>query len=123
MEPQVESGLTPPRPPGNPPPQRNPGGRPRKPGEGLEDARRRKESALADLREDEVKKRRGELHESGPCERMKAEENRMLRSGFLAVVSRVRARCPELTPEQVQAIDEEVRAVLTGLGGGEGDAR
>lgn len=119
MEPQVDQGLVPPRPPGNSAPPRNPGGRPRKPGEGLEDARRRKESALADLREDEVKKRRGELHVAADCTRAKEDENRMLKSALLAVPSRVRAKLPHLTADDLRVLDEELRAALKALGEGD----
>jgi len=65
---------------------RNPGGligRPRAPGESFEAARRRKESALADLRQLEFRRRKGELVELSVAERTVAAFIRELRSLIL----------------------------------------
>ena len=95
-------------------PKRGPG-RPRKPGESLEDSRKRKESALADMRQMEARKRAGDLVPARDVERMRADENRVQRSRLLAVPSRVRARCPELSRQQVDTIDREIRDALLEL--------
>lgn len=98
------------------------GGRPRLPGENYEQARTRKERALADKREDEVKQSRGKLHETEVCERKVADDYRMVRSGMLAVPNRVRARLPHLTAEDIRVLDEEIRAALKALGEGESES-
>lgn len=110
-------------PPGPPPPKAKPGrggwrpgaGRKPAPGESFEAARRRKESALASLRELELAKRRGEFVEAAAATRAKADENRRLRSRLLAAPSRVRARCPHLTEQDIAAVDREIRDALTEL--------
>jgi len=87
-------------------------GRPAAPGEALQAARRRKETALADLRELEVKRRRGELLDADDVAREWSTILRDVRAGVLAVTSRVRARLPHLTAEDVGALDDELRQAL-----------
>ena len=84
--------------------------------EGLEDSRRRKETALADLREMEVQKRRGELLEADEVRREWEDVLRQIRAGVLSVVGRLRGLLPHLTPADFVAIDAELRVVLTVLG-------
>jgi phage terminase Nu1 subunit (DNA packaging protein) len=43
---------------------------------------------------------------------------RTLRSGLLSVPSRVGARCPHLSADDVAAIDAEIRGALTALAEG-----
>lgn len=94
-------------------------GRPRAPGESLEAARRRKETALADLRQIEVRKRREELLEADAVQRGMQDDYRQVRAGMLAVPSRLRAKIPTLEPRVVQMLDAEIRRALTALGTGE----
>jgi phage terminase Nu1 subunit (DNA packaging protein) len=98
-------------------------GRPPAPGEALQAARRRKEVALADLRELEVNRRRGQLLDATAVEREWAGVLRAVRAGVLAVASRVRARLPHLTAHDAQVLDEELRAALAALGEDRGDAQ
>jgi phage terminase Nu1 subunit (DNA packaging protein) len=81
----------------------------------LHGARVRKENALADLREFEAKKRRGELLEASDVRREWESIARMVRAAMLAVPGRVRAERPDLEAEAVALIDREVRAALAGL--------
>src|SRR5205807_1156275 len=87
-------------------------GRKPAPGESYEAAGRRKETALDDLRELEVRKRRGELVDAAQVAREWADVLRTVRAGMLAIVSRLRARLPHLTPD-AHAVDHEIRAALT----------
>jgi phage terminase Nu1 subunit (DNA packaging protein) len=80
--------------------------------------RTRKEAALAKLRELEFARREGRVLDAAAVQREWEDVLRTVRAGVLAVVSRVRARCPHLTAADVQVIDEELRAALTALGGG-----
>jgi phage terminase Nu1 subunit (DNA packaging protein) len=84
-------------------------------GESYEAARRRKETALADLREQEVKKRREESVDIEEVARAWGAVAREVRSGVMAVTSRIRARLPHLTAHDASVIDEELRAALQAL--------
>ena len=96
---------------------RRPGaGRPPKKRESFEAAQRRKESALADLRQIEVAVRRGALLEKDAVQREWEDVLRMIRSRIMATVSRIRTRQPHLTALDAQIIDEELRTALTELG-------
>ena len=95
---------------------RRPGaGRKRASGESYEAARRRKESALADLREAEVARRRGESLDANCVEQEWSGILRMVRAGVLAVVSRARSRLPNLTAHDARIIEEELRTALQTL--------
>jgi phage terminase Nu1 subunit (DNA packaging protein) len=60
----------------------------------LHGARTRKEIALADLRELEVRKKRGALLDAEAVAREWSDVLRQVRAAVLAVPSRFRARCP-----------------------------
>ena len=90
-------------------------GRKRAPGESFEAARRRKERALADLREDEVKKQREKLLDADAVAREWGDVLRRLRASVLAVTSRIRARLPHLTAHDAAVINEELRQALMAL--------
>jgi phage terminase Nu1 subunit (DNA packaging protein) len=90
-------------------------GRKPAPGESLESARRRKETALADLRQLEVQKRRGELLEAEAVAREWGDLCRTVRAGVLAVPSRIRQRVPSLRAQDVDVIDRELRDALAAL--------
>lgn len=85
--------------------------------ETLNQARARKEVALADLRQMEARKRSGELAEVEQVVRQYADGFRLLRSRLLAVPSRVRVRCPHLSTRDVDAVDREIRDALEELAG------
>ncbi|WP_367714503.1 hypothetical protein AB2N04_10760 [Nitratireductor sp. GISD-1A_MAKvit] len=59
---------------------------------------------------------RGELVEASAVQAEWAGVIRSLRSGVLAVVSRVRQRLPHLSTHEAEVIDSELRAALTALG-------
>jgi hypothetical protein len=81
----------------------------------LHGARVRKEHALADLREFEAGKRRGELLEADAVKREWESLGRLVRARVLAIVGRVRAERPDLDADVVALIDREARAALEGL--------
>jgi phage terminase Nu1 subunit (DNA packaging protein) len=83
----------------------------------LHGARTRKEIALAELRELEVRRKRGTLVEAEAVAREWSDVLRSVRAAVLAVPSRFRARCPHLTAHDVQVLDEQLRAALTALAG------
>ena len=90
------------------------GGRPREPTSFYE-ARRRKELALARLRELEVALKEGSSLDAGAVGRRWGDVLRRVRAGVMAVPSRVRARLPHLTAADVEVIDRELRDALTAL--------
>jgi terminase small subunit / prophage DNA-packing protein len=96
---------------------RAPRGRPVETGS-LREARRQKEWALTELRQMEVRKRRGELLDADEVRREWDDTLRTARNALLAVPSRVRQRLPHLTPQDIHVIDEEIRAALTALANG-----
>ena len=98
--------------------QRPAAGRKRAPGESYEAARRRKESALADLRQLEARKRKGEVLDAETVAREWERLAGDVRSGLLAIPSRLRSRLPHMTAEDLAVLDEEVRAALTSLADG-----
>ena len=83
--------------------------------ETLQGARRRKERALADLREIEVHLKRGTLLEAVAVEKAWTDMMRRLQSGILAVTSRLRQQLLHLTPRDIQVIDRELRDALAAL--------
>ncbi len=94
-------------------------GRKPAPGESFEAARRRKERALADLREIEVGIKRGALLEVERVEREWGDTLRAIRARVLAVGSRLRQRLPHLTPHDVVVIDRELRDALAASADGD----
>jgi phage terminase Nu1 subunit (DNA packaging protein) len=94
-------------------------GRPRAPGESLENARRRKERALADLRELEVRKKRGNLVDADAVATEWTNVLRQVRARVVAVASRVHARLPHLTAHDASVLDEELRLALAELANAE----
>jgi phage terminase Nu1 subunit (DNA packaging protein) len=105
-------GLSTPKMPAPEPKKRGP--KPRH-AESLDSARARKETSLADLRQMEVRARSGELLEADVVRREVQADYRRVRSGVLAVVSRIRMRLPQLTADDVVVIDRELRDVLAEL--------
>jgi phage terminase Nu1 subunit (DNA packaging protein) len=97
-------------------------GRKPAPGESYEAARRRKESALADLRQDEVRRRRRQFLDAEETERAWMGFLGDVRNGVLAVTSRVRAQLPHLTAHDAQVIDREIREALTAIADAVADA-
>lgn len=93
-------------------------GRKAAPGESYEAARRRKESALADLREAEARRVRGALIDAEETARRWETVGREVQARVLAVTSRVRAQLPHLTVQDADVIDRELRAALTALSDG-----
>jgi len=90
------------------------GGRPPSP-TSLYAARTRKEFALAETRELELAKRRGELVEADATRREWENITRLIRARVSAIPSRVRQLLPHLTAHDVEIITAEVRATLTTL--------
>jgi phage terminase Nu1 subunit (DNA packaging protein) len=87
-------------------------------GESAAVERGRLAAAQADLVALRVARQRGELLDAGEVEAEWSDVLRVLRTGLLAIPSRVGARLPDLTPAHVEAIDAEVRAALTDVAGG-----
>jgi phage terminase Nu1 subunit (DNA packaging protein) len=106
---------------GKTPKTRRPG-RPRLSVETFAAAKRRKETALADLREDEVRRRRGELVEAVAVAAEWTGIVRQVRAAILAVTSRVRAQLPHLSAHDAAVLDRELRAALEALGADHADA-
>ena len=94
-------------------------GRPPSPNS-LHGARTRKEIALAELREIEVRRKRGDLVPAVDVAREWEGIMRQVRAGVLAVTSRVRARLPHLTAHDAAALDDELRQALAALADGDG---
>ena len=91
-------------------------GRPPKKRESFEAAQRRKESALADLRQMEAELKRGKLLEADAVQREWEDVLRMVKAGVMSCVGRIRDVIPHLTPAEVQLIDGELRSALAALG-------
>jgi terminase small subunit / prophage DNA-packing protein len=89
-------------------------GRPPEP-TSLHAARTRKEHALAELRELEVRQKRGAVLDAEAVAREWADVLRQVKAGVLAVTSRVRARLPHLTAHDAGVLDEELRQALAAL--------
>jgi len=83
--------------------------------------RTRKEAALARLRELEVAEREGRLLPADAVEARWREILARLRAAILAVPARLRAQRPHLAPDDLEALDRELRAALAALADG-GDA-
>jgi phage terminase Nu1 subunit (DNA packaging protein) len=94
-----------------------PPGRPgRKPSPtSLHAARTRKEMALAELRELEVRQKRGSVLDAEVVARRWEVLGREVQARVLACTSRIRAALPHLTTHDAEVIDRELRAALTGL--------
>jgi hypothetical protein len=88
-------------------------------GESLLEARRRKESALADLRSLEVKRRRGELVDRATVERVVHDAARRYRESWQNWPARISAELAaswQIDPATVhRRLDDVVRAHLTEL--------
>ncbi|MBX7116389.1 MAG: hypothetical protein K1X64_18840 [Myxococcaceae bacterium] len=84
-------------------------------GETLADARRRKEIALADLREDELAKKRGELIPAAEIEAGLIAEFSAVRTHLLAIPTRAKQVQPDLTVGQLATLDALIREALTEL--------
>ena len=97
-------------------------GRKPAPGESYSAAKRRKESALADLRQLEAQQKRGQLVPAEAVVREWEGIVRSVRAGILAVPSRFRARCPEVSATAVAILAEELRSALVALAEGGGEA-
>ncbi len=80
--------------------------------------RTRKEAALAQLRELQLKRERGRSLDAEQVAREWADILRTVRGALLAVVRRVRERLPHLTAQDAAVIDEEIRKALTALSEG-----
>ena len=85
-------------------------------GEGAAAERGRLASAQADLVALRVAKQRGELLDAGEVEREWSAILTTVRSGCLAIPSRVGSRLPHLTSADLADVEGEVRTVLTELG-------
>jgi phage terminase Nu1 subunit (DNA packaging protein) len=83
--------------------------------ESLSEARRRKEVALANLRELEEGAKRRTLVLAADVEREWAGILRDVRARILAVPSRVRSQVPELTADGTDVLERELRDALTAL--------
>lgn len=81
----------------------------------LHAARTRKEIALAELRELEVRRKRDTSLDADAVAREWGDVLRTVRASVLAVASRVRARLPHLTAQDAQVLDEELRQALAAL--------
>jgi phage terminase Nu1 subunit (DNA packaging protein) len=77
-------------------------------------ARLAKEQADAMSLKNEVQRRN--LLPADEVEREWTDILRTVRSGVMAITSRLRQALPDLKPEQIATIDQEVRATLEGLG-------
>lgn len=85
----------------------------------LHAARARKERALAELREIEVRLKKATVLDADEVLRDRQDAYRQVRAGMLAIPSRLRAKIPTLEPRTVQILDAEIRRALTALGTGE----
>jgi phage terminase Nu1 subunit (DNA packaging protein) len=77
--------------------------------------RTRKEAALAQLRELQLERERGDLLDADDVARRWEEVAREVRSAVLACTSRIRAALPHLTAADGDLIDRELRAALVAL--------
>lgn len=106
------------------PAKRKPG-RPRLSMESMEQARRRKEIALADLREMEARRRRGELIETIAVRRQWADSFAAIRDRMLMLPDRVGAMLARRDEADVRAmlraeLEAALRAVVDDAGGSQG---
>lgn len=81
----------------------------------LHAARVRKEFALAELRELEVRRRRGALLDAEAVRREWCDLLRQVRAGVLAVTSRVRSQLPHLSAHDADVLDRELRQALAAI--------
>ena len=95
--------------------ENSPGSRRKPSATSLYGARTRKELALAELREMEVRQKRGALLDADTVVREWSDVLRQVRAGVLAVTSRVRAQLPHLTAHDAGVLDRELRQALTAL--------
>jgi len=93
-------------------------GRPRE-ADSYYSALRRKEHALARLRELEVAEKERQLLPADAVAREWTAVLRSVRANILAATSRIRQRCPDLSTGQLEAIDQELRSALAALADGE----
>lgn len=85
--------------------------------ESLADARRRKETALADLRELELRQKSGELVEAKGIETRLVDVFTKCRTKLLGIPSRARQALPHLTVADIGTIEELIREALEDLAG------
>ena len=88
----------------------------RKDGDAAPTERARLAAAQADAIELKNARARGALVDAEAVAREWEGVCRTIRAGMLRVPKRAAARLPHLTPQDVRAIDDEVRAALTELG-------
>ena len=81
----------------------------------LHAARTRKEVALAELRELEVREKRGSVLDTEAVARRWEAVGREVQARVLACTSRIRAALPHLTGHDAEVIDRELRAALTAI--------
>jgi phage terminase Nu1 subunit (DNA packaging protein) len=81
----------------------------------LHAARTRKELALAELRELEVRLKRGASLDAETIARRWEAVGREVQARVLACTSRIRAALPHLSAADAEVIDRELRAALTAL--------
>lgn len=84
----------------------------------LAEARRRKENALAELREVELAEKKGGLVPARDVEIRWAGIITAARTRLLELPTRVKQAVPELTPAQVELVRAMVHEALTDLAGG-----
>lgn len=87
-------------------------------GASLSDARRRKELALAELREIELAKEKGSLVPVRDAQIRWVGLITAARTRLLELPTRVKQAVPDLTPKEVETIREIVREALEDLAGG-----
>ncbi len=86
--------------------------------ETFNEARRRKEIALASLRENELQRTQGRFLLASEVGEGLAQEFSRARSQLLAIPSRVKQAAPHLTPKDLSVISGVIRQVLTDLADG-----
>jgi phage terminase Nu1 subunit (DNA packaging protein) len=85
----------------------------------LSEASRRDRIAVAKLRELELAQKTGKVAAVEDTEREWTAAFAAVRAGVLAAPSRVAARRPGLSLDDISVIDDELRAVLAEVGGGD----
>ncbi len=81
-------------------------------------ARRRKEVALASLREAELQRLQGRYALVSEVEFAIAQEVTRCKSHLLAIPTRLREAAPHLTPADIQTVEEVIRQALVDLANG-----
>jgi hypothetical protein len=91
--------------------------------ESFEEARRRKEIALANLREDEVRKNRGELVSAANLGNRLRDVFTQCKTKLLGIPVRARQQLPHLSVADVGVLDSLVREALEDLADGRFEVR